>query len=232
MKSPIDVIKGRIVDYDSRTQEVVIKAKYPDWPVMVRREYKDCNIQMIDGRPLSNKQRRTCYKLIREISAYTGMGVDPTKEWTKIKFLAEDLEETADKIFSLSDAPMSLVCAYQRFLVRFILDWDIPCSFSLLDFVDDVSDYIYACLAHKKCCICGQHCDLHHVDRVGMGGDREEMVHEGMEVLPLCRGHHSELHAIGDREFYAQYHLLKGVILDRTLCKIYGLKSKKEEALC
>jgi len=228
MKSPIDVIKGRIVDFDENGK-LTIEAYYPDWRTMTRREYSECNIQMIDGRPLSNKQRRTCYKLLREISAYTGMGLDPTKEWTKIKFLAEDLEETADKIFSLSDAPMSLVCAYQRFLVRFILDWDIPCSFSLLDFVDDTNDYIYACLEHKKCCICGQHCDLHHVDRVGMGGDREEMVHEGMEVLPLCRGHHTELHNTGDREFYAQYHLVKGIILDKYLCKIYGLKSSKEE---
>ena len=139
MKSPIDVIRGRIVDFDENGK-LTIEAYYPDWRTMTRREYSECNIQMIDGRPLSNKQRRTCYKLLREISAYTGMGLDPTKEWTKIKFLAEDLEETADKIFSLSDAPMSLVCAYQRFLVRFILDWDIPCSFSLLDFVDDTND--------------------------------------------------------------------------------------------
>lgn len=232
MFSPIDVVKGRIVDYDPRTQEVTIKARYPDWMVMVRREYQECNIQMIDSRPLSDKQRRTCYKLIREIAHHTGMGVDPTKEWTKIKFLAEDLEETADKIFSLSNAPMSLVCAYQRFLVRFILDWDIPCSFSLIDFVDDLQDYIYACLTHKKCCVCGQRCDLHHVDRVGMGDDREEIIHEGMEVLPLCRLHHSELHSMGDRRFYDRHHLSKGVLLDKFLCKIYGLKSDREEKRC
>ena len=52
MKSPIDIIRGRIVDYDPRTSEVTIKAVYPDWPMMVKREYRDCNIQMIDGRPL------------------------------------------------------------------------------------------------------------------------------------------------------------------------------------
>ena len=94
MKSPIDVIRGRIVDFDENGK-LTIEAYYPDWRTMTRREYSECNIQMIDGRPLSNKQRRTCYKLLREISAYTGMGLDPTKEWTKIKFLAEDLEETA-----------------------------------------------------------------------------------------------------------------------------------------
>lgn len=229
MRSPIDTIQGRIVDYNPETEEVTIKAKYPDWPVMLRREYRDCNIQLIDGRPLSDKQRRTCYKLIREISNYTGMGLDPTKEWTKIKFLTEDLQETADKIFSLSNAPMSLVCAYQQFLVNFILDWEIPCSFSLLDFVDNVSAYIYACLEHKKCCVCGQHCDLHHVDRVGMGGNRVTMIHEGMEVLPLCRGHHTECHDIGQKEFEEAYHIPKGIILDKHLCKIYRLKAKTEE---
>lgn len=54
-------------------------------------------------------------------------------------------------MFSLSNAPMSLVCAFQRFLVHFMLDWDIPCSIPLLEFVDDVQDYLYACLVAKKC---------------------------------------------------------------------------------
>ena len=34
--------------------------------MLLKREYKECNIQIIDSRPLSDKQRRTCYKLIRE----------------------------------------------------------------------------------------------------------------------------------------------------------------------
>lgn len=97
-------------------------------------------VQMVDSRPLSQKQRNTCYKLLREISDFTGQGLDPTKEYMKLKFMAEDLQETAETIFSLSNAPMSLVCAFQRFLVRFILDWDIPCSFPLLELVDDVPD--------------------------------------------------------------------------------------------
>lgn len=224
MKSPVDVIKGRIIDINQHGK-LTIEAYYPDWRTLLRRQYRDCNIQMIDGRPMSDKQRRTCYKLLREIAAYTGMGLDSTKEWMKHKFVTEELNQPVDMTFSLSDAPMSMVCAYQRFLINFILDWEIPCSFSLLDFADDINSYIYSCLVHKKCCICGQHSDLHHVDRVGMGGDREEMIHEGMEALPLCRGHHSELHQNGDREFYAQYHITKGVVLDKFLCKLYKLKT-------
>ena len=230
MKTPIDIVRGKIVDVDEHGV-MTIKAKYDDWRTMLRRDYKECNIQMIDSRPLSDKQRRTCYKLLREISNFTGMGIDPTKEYLKLKFLAEDLQVTADHIFSLSSAPMSLVCAFQRFLVNFILDWDIPCSFSLLNFVDDVPNYIYGCLAHKKCCICGQACDIHHVDRVGLGRDREEIVHEGMEALPLCRIHHTEDHNLGEQSFQEKYHIPGGIILDKTLCKILGLK-RKEETEC
>lgn len=119
MKTPIDIVKGKITDIDEHGI-VTIKCRYDDWRTLLRRQYSECLVQMIDSRPLSDKQRRTCYKLLREISNYTGMGLDPTKEYMKLKFLVEDLEQTADQMFSLSNAPMSLVCAFQRFLVHFI----------------------------------------------------------------------------------------------------------------
>ena len=202
MKSPMETVRGRIVGYDERRQELLIRAPYDDWMTMTRRDYKEVLVQPIDSRPLSDKQRRMCYALLREISDYTGQGAEQTKEWMKIKFLTDDMEQTADKIFSLSSAPMSLVCAFQRYLIRFILEWDIPCSFPLLEYVDDVQDYIYSCLVNRKCCICGAPTDLHHVQRVGMGRDRTDIIHEGMEVLPLCREHHAEAHTMPDAAFF------------------------------
>lgn len=232
MKTPIDTVKGRIVGFDEKRCEVLIRAPYDDWHTMTKRDYKTCLVQLVDSRPLSDQQRKMCYALLHEIADYTGQGLDTTKEWMKLKFLAEDLQETADRIFSLSNAPMSLVCAFQRFLIRFILDWDIPCSFSLLEYADDVGDYIYHCLVTKKCCICGRPTDLHHVDRVGMGRDRTDIVHEGLEVLPLCREHHTEAHAMPDSDFFARYHLPGGVTMDKTLCRIYGLKARKGNNKC
>lgn len=226
MRSPVDTVKGRIVGYDHRAGELLIRAPYDDHITMTRREYKEVLVQPIDSRPLSDKQRRMCYALLREIADYTGQGMDSTKELMKIKFLVDDLEETADKIFSLSNAPMSLVCAFQRYLVHFILDWDIPCNFSLLEYVDDVPDYIYHCLVTKKCCICGRPADLHHVDRVGMGRDRTDIIHEGMEVLPLCRTHHEEAHTMPDSTFFGKYHLPGGIIMDKTLCRLYKVKAR------
>ena len=80
----------------------------------------------------------------------------------------------------------------------------------------------------KKCCICGLPSDLHHVDAVGAGRDRTEIIHEGMEVLPLCREHHTEYHNTGKTGFMEKYRMREGIKLDKNLCKLYGLKSKKE----
>lgn len=228
MKTPVDTVKGRIVGYDERTQELLIRAHYDDWYTMTKRGYKECLVQPLDARPLSDRQRKMCYALLREISDYTGQDVHSAKEYLKLRFLADDFGETADRIFSLSNAPMSLVCAFQRYLVRFIVEYDIPCRVPLLEYVDDVPDYIYACLIAKKCCITGRPADLHHIDRVGMGRDRDDIIHEGMEVLPLCREMHQEAHTMGDREFFEKYHLPGGVVMDKTLCRIYKVKAKRE----
>lgn len=232
MKSSNDTISGRIVDYDEKTGELIIRAKYDDIEILTKRQYAKCNIRLIDSRKLSSKQRNTCYMLLREIADYSGMSEDRTKTIMKIRFTTEIFQDTADDLFSLSDAPMSLVCEFQRFLVRFIIDYDIPCSFKLYDFVDDIGDYIYACTMAKKCVICGRHADLHHRDRIGMGGDREEIVHLGMEAVPLCREHHQEAHSIGEIEWSDRYHIEKGIIIDEAIARVYRLntKSRKEKA--
>lgn len=228
MKTPVDTVKGKIVGYDERTQELLIRARYDDWYTMTKREYRECLVQPLDSRPLSDRQRKMCYALLREISDYTGQDVHSAKEYLKLRFLADDFGETADRIFSLSNAPMSLVCAFQRYLVRFIVEYDIPCRVSLLEYADDVPDYIYACLIAKKCCITGRPAELHHIDRVGMGRDRDDIIHEGMEVLPLSREMHQEAHTMSDGEFFEKYHLPGGVVMDKTLCRIYKVKAKRE----
>ena len=227
MKSPVETVRGKIVGYDEKRGELLIRAPYSDWVTMTARQFKECLVQPMDSRPLSDKQRKACYALMGAIADYAGMSKDRTKEMMKLKFLSENMEDMSDRIFSLSNAPMSYVCAFQRFLVQFILEWDIPTDFSLLDMVDDVSDYIYGCLVNKKCVICGRPADLHHIERVGMGRNRDEIIHEGMEVLPLCREHHTEAHTMPDKDFFERYHLPGGIVADKTICRIYGLKRKR-----
>jgi hypothetical protein len=97
----------------------------------------------------------------------------------------------------------------------------------MLEYVDDIDDYVYACLIAKKCPICGKKADLHHVVPLGMGADRTEVIHEGLEVLPLCREHHMEIHRTGKTDFFKRYHLNGGIPADKTICKIYGLNTKQ-----
>ena len=225
MRSPIVRVKGKVGDI--RNGYITITVPYDDWLTLTKREVREAWVELIDSRPLSDKQRRACYALINAIAEHFGDGRESTKEYLKLKFLIEDLGETADRLFSLSNAPMSLVAAFQNYLVRFILEWDVPLNFPLLDMVDDISEYVYACLINRKCAVCGKRSDLHHIDRVGIGRDRHDIVHEGMEVLPLCREHHNEIHTLGDRSFMEKYHFDSGVKLDKTLCKIYKLKGAK-----
>lgn len=226
----IDRVKGTIKNYDERRGVVVIEAPYDDFVRMCRREYKDVEITMIDSRPLSEKQRRSCYAMIREIAAWCGDTTESVKEVLKLDFWRGELLEMADGIFSLSDAPMSVVAAFQSWLARFIVRNEVPTRKPMLEYVDDVDDYVYACLVEKKCPICGKRADLHHIDAVGMGRDRTEIIHEGMEVMPLCREHNTEIHTIGKSDFMRKYHLNGGVECDKTICRIYGLKKKGKGA--
>lgn len=165
--------------------------------------------------------------MINAISVWSGHTSDRIKETMKFNFITDKLQDQMDW-FSLSNAPMSIVAAFQKYLARFIVEFDVPTDRPMLDFVDDVGDYIYACLVSKKCPICGKKADLHHYENIGMGRDRDTIIHEGMEVLPLCREHHTEVHTIGRDTFMKKYHLGDhGITADKTICKIYGLNTKK-----
>ena len=224
MASVVDRIKGKITGYDERRGVVHIEAPYEDFATMCRREYKEVEITMLDSRPLSDRQRKSCYAMLREIAVWSGYGSDEIKDIMKFNFIASLVEDMNS--FSLHDAPMSLVAAFQTFLARFIIAHDVPTRRPMLEYVDDIDDYVLACLTQKKCVICGKKADLHHVDSVGMGRDRDEIIHEGMTVLPLCREHHTEAHTIGRDSFETKYHI-HGVEADKTICRIYGLKRRK-----
>lgn len=216
------MIKGRILSV-SEDGTAVIAAPI-DTYILTHRKVKEAYIDYIDSRPLSDKQRRMCYALINAIAEWSGETTEGTKTALKLEFWQNHIDTLADKIFSLSNAPMSLVAEFQRYLVRFIIDNDVPLKFPLLNYVDDIKDYTYSCLIYKKCVICGKHADLHHIDAIGMGNDRNDVQHIGREVMSLCREHHTEIHLLGKSEFMEKYHLDGGIIADKTICRIYGFK--------
>lgn len=216
------MLKGKVVGL-SEDGTATIKAQVP-LAQFLHREVKEVYVDMIDSRPLSDKQRRMCYALVKAIADWSGSGSEEVKEAFKLDFWAERVDTLSDKIFSLSNAPMSLVAEFQRFLVAFILTHDVPTKRPLREYVDDIEAYTYLCLVRRKCAVCGRRAELHHIDAIGMGNDRTEVQHEGREVMSLCREHHTELHTVGKAEFMKKYHLDGGVPCDKTIMKIYGLR--------
>ena len=232
MRNPIERIPGEIVDIKP-SGEMTIKAKYENIDTLIRRNYKKVNIELIDSRPLSDKQRRMCWAMIREIAEWQGQSDTETardlvNEARKVDFLVNEINENADRVFSLSNAPMSLVASYQRYLIHFILSNEIPTKKPLYEYADDISDYVYYCLITKKCAICGRPAQIHHIDRVGIGRDRHDIVHEGMECISLCAEHHDEIHGVGDDRYLERYHL-QGIAIDKAICKKYKLRGESNE---
>lgn len=223
----IDRARAYIVGYDEKTGEAILRAP-ANFIKMCQQEQREAWVEYIDNRPLSDKQRRSCYAMIREIANWSGDTTEGIKDALKLDFWCGELLEMADTMFSLSNAPMSIVAAFQSWLAKFIVRNDVPTKRPMLEYVDDIDDYVYACLISKKCPICGKKADLHHWDALGMGRDRDEIIHEGLEVMPLCREHHTEVHTTGRADFVKKYHLNDhGIPADKTICKLYKLNTKK-----
>lgn len=59
-----------------------------------------------------------------------------------------------------------------------------------------------------SCAVCGSYeVDAHHLDTIGMGGNRKGDNIEDFSCVPLCRVHHSEWHQTGDYKFTDKYHI-------------------------
>jgi hypothetical protein len=105
----------------------------------------------------------------------------------------------------------------------------VPSKIPLYEQCEDVQKYVYACLMHKSCAVCGKRADVHHLSgsRAGHGGLKwREKDQTGAKVLPLCREHHRIIHD-GEKEFLEKYHL-EGIQMTKEIARLYKAKMKDE----
>jgi hypothetical protein len=171
---------------------------------------------MDDGRRISAEQRGKIYAMVNEIADWMGDYPESVKRFFKMDFVLNRLQSMERKMFSLSNVDMTTAREFIEFLIEFIISHDVPCREPLWKLQDDSGKYVYSCLMNKKCCICGQAAQLHHVDRIGMGNDRTKVEHVGREALPLCAEHHAEIHNAPEEVFYSKYHL-RPVKIDKDI---------------
>ena len=215
-------LAGRVSGCDEERRILYIAAPFDSPSLLKRREISGATVILDDGRHISTDQRKKIYATFRDISDHTGYLPDEVKAHMKYDFIAA----TGKPYFSLSDVDMTTAGEFLTHLIEFCLMWSIPTLDNLASRAPDISKYIYQCLFHKKCAVCGKKAELHHVDRVGMGRDRREITHTGMRAQPLCggvRGHHQEAHDTGQDRFDEKYHI-HGVPIDAEICAVWRLK--------
>lgn len=210
---------GYILKHDG--EHLYIVTKCPFYSDIIRKGITQCEIRLDDGRHISADQRKKIYATMRDISLYTGHTPEEVKALMKYDFVSK----TGHDYFSLSDTDMTTANQFLTFLIDFCIEFDIPCADSLLERSPDIARYLYKCLVEKKCCITGKKAELHHVDAVGRGRNRKDIIHKGMRVLPLCREMHTLAHNMGRDSFCEKYHIF-GIKLDTYLCGIWKVRAE------
>lgn len=171
--------------------------------VVMEKKITGVTLQLLDGRILSPDQRRKIYATIRDISGYTGYTPEETKEVMKYVHIAA----TGSDYFSLADCSMDLAREFINTLTDFCLKHGVITSDQLSDRTDDITTYLYQCIKHKKCAICGRPGEIHHWDAIGMGHDRRRYDDSNNRKICLCRMHHTIAHQKGVKDFQRDYHV-------------------------
>ena len=127
-------------------------------------------VRLDDGRTISVDQRRKIFAIIRDISLWSGHEPEELRQYLEWDFCSRAMREW----FSLSDCDMTTAREFITYLISFCFHWGVPTKDSLLTQTDDIGKYLYLCLENRRCAICNRPAEVHHVDRIGMGMDREK----------------------------------------------------------
>lgn len=178
---------------------------------MIRRKgLRHAELRFDDGRHISVEQRKKAYATIRDIADWAGYLPEEMKEHLKY----EHMIRTGDAYFSLSNCSMDTAREFINTILEFALENGVPLSEDALNRTDDIGRYLYCCIRHKKCAICGKDGEIHHEDAIGMGNDRKRVDDSDYRKICLCREHHTAAHQMGVKRF-------------REMYKVYGIVVKE-----
>lgn len=221
----MEIIRGKITSADECG--ITIFAPYSDIERMTLRKYSKVQIGLPDGRTISPEQRKKAHALINEIAEWMGEIPEYVKRLVKMEFIVNSLQSLEKELFSLSDCDVTTAREFITYLIDFMIEHDIPSKIPLYEQCEDIYRYVYSCALKKRCAISGRRAELHHVDAVGMGRDRDDIIHIGMRVLPLSREYHTLAHTKGNDWLLNEYHL-EPITVDKQIAKVYKLNTKEK----
>lgn len=212
------ILTAKIIKYDD--WQLLLAPDKPIQREIFQKDIKTVEIRLNDGRKIKNKQRDKIFSVISDIAKWSGHEPEEIRKLITWEFIRKQEIDW----FSLSNVDMSTAREFIAYLIEFCFSWGVSTKDTLLNQTDDIGKYLYHCLEYRKCAICNHHAQVHHVDRVGMGGDREKIVHVGLSAIALCHKHHEEAHR-REKELFAEY-CIYGIKLDKYLCSRLRLNAK------
>lgn len=178
---------------------------------LANKRIRNAELRFDDGRHISAEQRKKAYATIKDIADYTGYLPEEQKEWLKYLHIIR----TGDDYFSLSSCSMDTAREFINTILEYAIEEGVPLSENAIDRTDDIGKYLYFCLMHKKCAICGRDGEIHHEDAIGMGNDRRTLDDSKHKKICLCRLHHTIAHERGVESFQKMYKVY-GIVFDTS----------------
>ena len=188
-------IKG-IRQSEDGTEMLILAPEKNLFDTILDKRIKVAEMRLDDGRTISVMQRKKAYATIRDMAEWTGYPPEVMKEIMKYEFMIR----TGEEYFSLSDCSVNLAREFISMLIEFSLEHGIQLSDLAINRTDDIGRYLYYCIKHKRCAVCGRPGEIHHVD------DRE------YRKICLCREHHTEAHNMGMTAF-EEKHKVYGIVV-------------------
>lgn len=187
------------------------------------------DFEIADTRKARAVQRRLFFALLQDIVVWNG---GPIKAFLQELFYTQFEIMHDGKSISLADDTTSSVSDANELLsnvIDFMFVWHVEFKKGYELLTKDESFYLYQCCRHRQCIVCGKHADIHHLDTVGMGMNRNKIDHTKRYVMPLCRKHHSQIEQIGSIKFSKLHHVpVTGIKLDIDVLKKIGVRGNYE----
>lgn len=186
-------------------------------------------VEYVDPRMVRPKQRKLFFALLGDIIDWSG----ETKDMVKTYFYNRYWIDTEGEEISLANGSTNTVSDAKRLIdmvIDFIFANQVPVKKGYELLPRDEEYFQYKCLMNRQCLICGQHADVHHIDEIGMGRDRNKVDHTKHHLMALCRVHHTEYHKIGPIAFGNKYHIsIVGIKLTADELKKIGVRGNYEQ---
>lgn len=205
-----DAILNKYKETENGTQLLITIPGKKLGEILTDKCIKKAEMRFDDGRTISIEQRKMAYATIKDISVYTGYLPEEQKEWLKYLYIVK----TGGNYISLSDCSMDEAREFINVILEYAIENGIQLSEEAVNRTNDIGKYLYFCLKHRKCAVCGLDGEIHHEDAIGMGNDRKTVDDSSYKKICLCRKHHTIAHQMGKERFQKSY-------------KIYGIVMKE-----